>query len=370
MRILLTGGGTGGHIYPALAVAEGLREQYPDLEFLYVGTKRGLENTIVPKSNVPFTTITVEGLPRKISPALIKAGLKAMEGGLEALKVVREFKPDLVIGTGGYVCGPVIMAAKMCRVPSVIHEQNAFPGVTNKLLARVASLVLVNFAEARRYFVHPEKVVETGLPIRPEVLLTHRDQGIDFFGLDRAKQTLLISGGSQGSKSINGAVVGTYPKLLQHKNLQIIHLTGALDYDHVIASMQALGIEPANYPQLVVKPYLHEMEYALAAADFCIGRAGATYLAEITACGLPAVLVPYPFASENHQQYNAQSLVDRGAAVMILDKELTKESLYTALEPLVENEQYCLEMAQRAAQAGSRDALDKIITLLRPFLNK
>ena len=370
MRVLLAGGGTGGHIYPALAVAEGLQEIYPDLELLYVGTKKGLENTIVPQSGLPFATITVEGLPRKLSPALLKAGIKAIEGGAEALKVVRRFQPDLVIGTGGYVCGPVIMAAKLCRVPAVIHEQNAFPGVTNKLLARIADLVLVNFEDAKKYFVHPEKVLKTGLPIRPEVLDTQKQEGLAFFGLSSEKQTLLVSGGSRGAKSLNKAMTAAYPQLLAYQKLQIIHLTGTLDYEETLAAMRQLGVTPEKYPQLVIRPYLHEMEYALAAADFCVGRAGATYLAGRTACGLPAVLIPCPFASEDHQQFKAQSLVDCGAAAMILDQELSGKTLYTALKPLIEDEDYRTAMAERAAQAGNRDALNKIIALLKPYLNK
>ena len=370
MRVLLAGGGTGGHIYPALAVAEGLKAVYPDLEFLYVGTKKGLENTIVPQSGLPFTTITVEGLPRKFSPALLKAGFKAVEGGVEALGIVRRFRPDVVIGTGGYVCGPVIMAAKVCHVPAVIHEQNAFPGVTNKALARIADLVLVNFEDAKKYFAHPEKVLKTGLPIRPEVLETNKQAGLAFLGLSPEKKTLLVSGGSRGAKSINKAMAAAYPKLLKHKKLQVIHLTGTLDYNETLQAMLKQHIRPEDYPQLVIRPYLHEMEYALAAADFCVGRAGATYLAEITACGLPAILIPYPFASENHQQYNAQSLVDCGAAKMILDQALSGETLYSALEPLIEENDYRILMAEKAAQAGNRDALNKIIELLKPYLNQ
>ena len=370
MRVLLAGGGTGGHIYPALAVSEGLKKIYPEVELLYVGTKKGLESSIVPQSGLPFTTITVEGLPRKLTPALVKAGFKAAEGSLEALQVVRRFQPDLVIGTGGYVCGPVIVAAKMCRIPAVVHEQNAFPGVTNKLLARIADLVLVNFEDAKKYFVHPERVLKTGLPIRPEVLSTSKEAGLKYLGLTKEKQTLLVSGGSRGAKSINKAMSAAYKKLLSHDNLQIVHLTGTADYQETLQSMRSQGIVPERCPQLVIKPYLHEMEYALAAADFCVGRAGATYLAEITACGLPAVLIPYPFASENHQQYNAQSLVDAGAAVMILDQSLSGESLYEALCPLIEEPGYRQKMALKSRQAGDKDALNNIIELLKPYLSK
>lgn len=368
MRVLLAGGGTGGHIYPALAVAEGLQKAYSDLEILYVGTKKGLENTIVPKSGLPFATITVEGLPRKLSPAFLRAGFKAMEGGFEALRIVRQFKPDLVIGTGGYVCGPVVMAAKICHIPTVIHEQNAFPGLTNKLLSRIADLVLVNFEDAKQYFADEEKVVKTGLPIRPEVLETTKDEGLSFLGLSDQKQTLLVSGGSRGAKSINKAMAAAYPKLLQYDNLQIIHLTGTLDYQETLQDMRAGGIVAEEWPQIVIKPYLHKMEYALAAADFCVGRAGATYLAEITTCGLPAVLIPYPFASENHQMYNAKSLADLGAAVMIKDKDLSGETLYQALRPLIEDTNYRMTMAKQSSLAGNKDALNKIIALLKPYL--
>ncbi len=201
MRIILTGGGTGGHIYPALAVAERLQQLHPDCDLLYVGTDRGLEKDIVPKRGIPFRTISAEGLPRKVSPALVKAVKKSADGCFQARKIVKEFRPDVVIGTGGYVCGPVVLAAKLQGIPTMIHEQNAFPGITNKALARFVNRIMVNFEESKQYFVHKDRIAVTGLPVRQEVLGTSKEAGLQYFGFSPEKTTLLVSGGSRGARS-------------------------------------------------------------------------------------------------------------------------------------------------------------------------
>ena len=229
MRVILTGGGTGGHIYPALAVAERLQQLYPNCEILYVGTNRGLEKDIVPKRGIPFRTIQAQGLPRKLSPALLKAVKESAGGCLQARKIVKEFQPDVVIGTGGYVCGPVVLAAKLQGVATMIHEQNAFPGITNKMLAHVVDQIMVNFEESKNYFVHKERVKVTGLPVRQEVLTAEKEAGLRYFSFSADKVTLLVSGGSRGARSLNRAMADAYPKLIQQPNLQIIHLTGAVD---------------------------------------------------------------------------------------------------------------------------------------------
>ena len=368
MRILFAGGGTGGHIYPALAVADYIKNQYPECELLYVGTEKGLEMDIVGKrGDIPFQTIRVEGLPRKISPALIKAGIKALNGCLDARKVISDFRPDVVIGTGGYVCGPIVLAAKLAGVPALIHEQNALPGITNKLLSKWVDCVMVNFAASKSYFAHPERVRVTGLPVRSEVLTAQKEDGLAYFGFSKENVTLLVSGGSRGAKSINLAMAQSYPELIKHKNLQIIHLTGAVSYEDTLNEIKKQGIDLASEPQIIIKPYLNEMQYALAAADFCVGRAGATYLAELTACGKASILIPYPFAAENHQQYNAQALVDQGAAKMILDKELNSTNLSAEIINLLENETKRKTMAAMAAQAGKKDALAEIAALVTKY---
>ncbi|MBQ3206244.1 MAG: undecaprenyldiphospho-muramoylpentapeptide beta-N-acetylglucosaminyltransferase [Peptococcaceae bacterium] len=364
MRIILTGGGTGGHIYPALAVAERLQALHPDCEILYVGTDRGLEKDIVPKRNLPFRTIHAEGLPRKLTPALLKAVKKSADGCLEARKIVKSFQPDVVIGTGGYVCGPVVLAAKLQGVPTMIHEQNAFPGITNKLLARFANCIMVNFEESKKYFVHKERIKVTGLPVRQEVLAVGKNESLAYFGFSAEKTTLLVSGGSRGARSLNRAMVDAYPELLKHPDLQIIHLTGKTDYEDTMTALQEKGIDIADHPQVVIKSYLDEMQYGLGAADFCVGRAGATFLAEVTACGLPCILIPYPYAAENHQEYNAKALVEQNAASMILDKDLTGSTLCRAVLSLYQNSENRKQMAAQSFAMGKRDALAQIVGLV------
>lgn len=367
MRVLLAGGGTGGHIYPALAIAERLKSLHPDCEILYVGTERGLESRIVSQRGVPFQTIAVEGLPRKLSPALFKAVGKAGEGCVEARRIVKHFAPDLVIGTGGYVCGPVVLAAKLQGIPTLIHEQNAFPGLTNKILARFADGIMVNFQAAEQYFVHKERIHVTGLPVRQEILTTSHADGLQYFGFSPDKVTLLVSGGSRGARSLNRAMAAAYPELVRCKDLQIIHLTGAADYEDALRAIAARQVDLSRYPQVQVKPYLDEMQYGLAAADFCVGRAGATFLAELTACGLPGILIPYPYAAENHQEYNARALVDQQAAVLILDRDLTGSLLRQNILDLCRNSEKRQQMTARAQQIGKPNALDEIIRLVEQY---
>ena len=367
MRVLLAGGGTGGHIYPALAIAEKLKALHPECEILYVGTNRGLESSIVPKRGLNFRAIAVEGLPRKVSPALFKAVGKAAGGCLEARRLVKNFRPDLVIGTGGYVCGPVVLAAKLLGVPAIIHEQNAFPGVTNKILARFVDCILVNFQASEQYFVHKERIRVTGLPVRQEVLDAKRQDGLNYFGFSADKTTLLVSGGSRGARSLNRAMAEAYPALLRHPDLQIIHLTGTVDYEDTLKAIAQKQIDLKAHPQVIVKPYLDEMQYGLAAADFCVGRAGATFLAELTACGLPGILIPYPYAAENHQEYNAKALVDQQAALMILDKDLTGAQLSQNILDLYEHSDKRREMAENSSRMGQRDSLEQIIKLVEEY---
>lgn len=367
LRVLLTGGGTGGHIYPALAIAEKLKDLHPACEILYVGTQKGLEHRIVPKRGIPFRTIKVEGLPRKVSPALVKALGKAAGGYMEAKKIVKEFQPDLVIGTGGYVCGPMVLAARLSGVPAMIHEQNAFPGVTNKILARFANQIMVNFQASEQYFVHKNRIAVTGLPVRQEVLNTEHQAGLDYFGFSSDKTTLLVSGGSRGARSLNRAMADAYAELVQYPDLQILHLTGTTDYEDTKRAIASRKVRLEEHPQVILKPYLDEMQYGLAAADFCVGRAGATFLAELTACGLPGILIPYPYAAENHQEYNAKALVDQQAAIMILDKDLTGKLLSQNILDLYQHAEKRLEMGKCAQQAGKRDSLDQIIQLVEQY---
>ncbi|MGI6225454.1 MAG: undecaprenyldiphospho-muramoylpentapeptide beta-N-acetylglucosaminyltransferase [Peptococcales bacterium] len=362
MRILFTGGGTGGHVYPALALAKKIIDNGG--EVLYVGTSKGLEAKIVPEAGIPFDTIEVEGWQRKFSLQALRTGIKAFKGVAQAFNIARKFKPQLIVGTGGYVCGPVVFAGSILQIPTIIHEQNALPGITNKILARIVNKIMITFPSSEKYFPDSQKIVLTGLPVREVIFQVDKKEAIEFFGLDPKKLTLLVSGGSRGAKSINTTFAGIYPKLLKLPNLQIIHITGEDGYDYMLKELANHGIELGKFGNLILRPYLYEMEYGLKAADFCVGRAGATFIAEITAIGLPAILIPYPYAAENHQEYNARTLVENGGAVMILDKNLNGDVLLDVIDDLINDSVRLQDMSKNMKKAGNPDSLAKIMKVI------
>jgi len=300
---------------------------------------------------------------------LLKSLAKAAKGCREAKEVIKDFRPDVVLGTGGYVCGPVVLEAHALHIPTVIHEQNAFPGVTNKLLAKKVDQVLLNFDSAKQYFPAKSPIAVTGLPVRSEVLQVSREESAAYFGLDPNKKTLLVSGGSRGAKSINEAMAKSYQRLLEDEDLQIIHSTGTKWYEDTLRSIEEGGVDLSQYQDRVkIYPYVDHMEYGLRAADLTVARAGATNLAEISACGLPAVLIPFPFASENHQQFNAESLVNVGAAEMILDKDLTEVTLSETVSDLMSDDKKRKDMGERSKRQYNENSLQTIVDLLEKYL--
>lgn len=364
MKVLVTGGGTGGHIYPALAIAQNLQKSDPSVEFLFVGTERGLEKEIVPKAGLPFTTITVEGLPRKLSLTSLRTGFKLLKGLWEAKKILKQFKPTLVVGTGGYVCGPVVAMAAWQGIPTLIHEQNAFPGITNRLLAKWVDKIAITYQESIKYFPR-EKVVLTGNPVRPEVISACREESLIKLGLDPAKKTVLVFGGSRGARSINQALMAGREILENRKDLQIIHVTGKEDFPWVSCQN---GMEEVKFGNIIIKPYLHNMPDALAVADLVVCRSGATTLAEVTVRGVPAILIPYPFATDNHQEFNARSLAREGAAVVLLDQELNKVKLEECILELIKDENRLEMMAQKSKGLGKPEAAQTIVNCLYSLL--
>lgn len=367
MRIILTGGGTGGHIYPAIAIGQAIRSKWPDTEFLYIGTKEGMEGKIVPESGFPFQSIEVIGWERKLSLQALRAGWKALTALYHSQRLVRQFSPQLVIGTGGYVCLPVVWAAAHSKIPTLIHEQNAMPGLTNRFLSRKVEGVLLTFDRSRKYFPQrlQQKLHVTGLPVRSDILRVSREEGLAFFGLSPKKATLVGVGGSRGARSINQAMLTVCRKLADHPDVQIIHLTGTAGYTEFKSSLHAHGITEGNCGNIIIRPYLHEMEYALACADLCVARAGAAFLSEMTAKGIPGVLIPYPYATENHQEHNAASLAGVQAAEMILDSCLTGEVLLERVEELLFDEKKRKQMAANSLNAGKPEAVTKILEIIK-----
>ena len=363
VKIIVSGGGTGGHIYPALTLIRTIQSQVENLEILYVGTKIGLEADIIPKEGLPFQTVDIRGLERKLSLKMIKTAGKAIHGVWQARRIVKQFKPDVVIGTGGFVCGPILLAASLMGIPTLIQEQNVIPGITNKLLAKFVTKIAVGYQDAMKYFP-TEKVVFTGNPIRAEVLSMNRQAGLLEFGFDTKKKTILISGGSRGARSINRAMIDVHKYFAGNKNIQLLHITGKNEYNDIVASVQKQGIDLAKNRNILIKPYLYDMPKALALADLAIFRAGATGIAELTAKGIPAILIPYPYAAENHQEFNALSLANRGAAVMIRDQDLTAVALIEAIESIISEPTKLLNMAEASRAMGRPEAAKEIAKLV------
>jgi UDP-N-acetylglucosamine--N-acetylmuramyl-(pentapeptide) pyrophosphoryl-undecaprenol N-acetylglucosamine transferase len=359
VRIIVSGGGTGGHIYPALTIVRAIQKKIPDAEFLYVGTKDGLEADIVPKEGIPFETVNIQGFKRSLTPENLVRGARAFGGVVKAMGIVRRFRPDVAVGTGGYVCGPILLASSLMRIPTLIQEQNVMPGVTNRLLARFVSCIAMGTKEAAEHFPKGKRVF-TGNPIREEVMRARSEDGKEMFGLDPKAKTVLVSGGSRGARSINRAMVGVLAHYAGRDGVQILHVTGKAGYDETMQSLKEAGVDLDAAGNLFVEPYLYNMPQALACADVAVFRAGAIGIAELTARGVPSILVPYPFAAANHQEMNARAIATAGAARMILDRELTAERLLSVLAELLSEDAKLKRMAKAAKKLGRPKAADEI----------
>lgn len=369
MNIIVSGGGTGGHIYPAITIIRTIQKMHPEAKFLYVGTKKGLEADIIPKEGLPFATVDIQGFERHLTPAnLVRAG-KAMVGVAKAMKIVRDFHPSVVIGTGGYVCGPILMAASLMHVPTLIQEQNVVPGITNKILSKFVTKIAAGTKEAMPHFPK-EKVFYTGNPIRSEVMTARKEDGTQEFGFDPQKKIVLISGGSRGARAINNAMIDILVQAAKHPEVQYLHVTGKLGYPDVMAKLKKAGLDLDKTKHIKVVPYLYDMPNAMAMADLAIFRAGATGLAELTARGIPAILIPYPYAAENHQEHNARALEEAGAARMILDRELTSQRLCAVLTELLSEDEKLAAMAEASRKLGHPQAAADIAKMVLEIAKK
>jgi UDP-N-acetylglucosamine--N-acetylmuramyl-(pentapeptide) pyrophosphoryl-undecaprenol N-acetylglucosamine transferase len=352
MKIIISGGGTGGHIYPGIAIARALMQLKPEAKILFVGGKGQRESKIIPDSGFDFVPVLVQSFPRKLSFKWLKVMVKVPAGFFKSLIILSKFKPDIAIGTGGYVCGPVLLAAWFLRIPIVIQEQNAFPGVTSKILGRWAKEIYVPFVEAVKYFP-AERTKITGNPIRKEVFTAPDSH--EKLGLDKNKITITIIGGSQGARSINSAVIDALKNLSQFiSEIQIIHSTGESDFSRVQEAYKNSPIKA------IVQPYFYNIEEVYAGSNLVVCRSGAMTLAEISACGLPAILIPYPYAAEDHQTFNAKAMEDSGAAIMIKDDQLTGELLAETIISLIKDKKKFTSMAEKSKSLGKPNAAQEI----------
>lgn len=362
MKALITGGGTGGHIYPALSVADELKDRGWDIE--YVGSSNSLEEEILKNTEYTFYPIKVLPLPRSINLKLIKSILTSIKAFFKSYKLIKQAQPDIIFGTGGYVTGPILLSAFFQKIPTIIHEQNIYPGITNKILSFFVSKIAVTNIDAKNYFNERvrNKIIETGNPIRKKIVQTDRITGIKNLNLSLNKKTLLIMGGSQGSETINNAFSNTGDSLLNNDNLQVIIITGKDNYNDFINKNENIINKYSN--RLKVLSYLNNIEWAYAAADLIIYRAGATGLAEITGCGLPAILVPYPFSAEDHQKYNAKFMEKSGAAIMVEDKYFTGDKLNEIVNDIIFDDNKLKNMSINSKKLANINASDKIANLI------
>lgn len=360
-RILFATGGTGGHINPALAVAGYIREHYPKAEILFVGTADRMEAQLVPAAGYNFKTIEIQGFSRELNLGGLKHNIHTVELLLksekQAKKIISDFNPDVVIGFGGYVSGPVLSVAARMEIPTAVHEQNAFPGMTNKSLAKKVDVVMLTAPEAEKLLKPKNPCVVTGLPIRGEIIGANKEFARAEMKLD-TRPLILSMGGSLGARAINEAVKYLIEKRYDKKDCYYLHATGKAG----VSLIDEIGkeIDLGSNPQIMLREYINDMDRCLAAADLVVCRAGASSLSEIQALGKPSILVPYPYAAENHQYYNAKTMSDRDAAILIEEKDFTGERLLSEVEKLLAQPKRLEEMGGNAKKMAILDASKRI----------
>lgn len=325
MKILIAGGGTGGHLFPGVAIAEELRARHPDAQITFVGTRRGIEARVLPELGWPLELIEVSGLKTVGAAGAVRGLFRLPRAYLQARALVKRHAPDAVIGVGGYASGPVVLAARMRGIPTAICEQNSIPGLTNKLLGKIARTVFLSFDESRRFFSE-RKILMTGNPVRRE-LVQKLLAASEAAPHDRVH--VLVCGGSQGAVAVNELASQALAALAHEHPLAITHQTGEKDLEATRARYAAAGVAAECHA------FIKDMASAYQQADLIIGRAGATTVAELAIAGKPAVFIPYPFAADNHQELNAREMAAKGAALMFRQAELTADTLAGALRPLL-----------------------------------
>ena len=366
-KILIATGGTGGHINPALAVAGYIRENYPQAKILFVGTAVKMEAQLVPAAGYDFKTIDIQGFSRDLTPSGIKQNIgtviKLVKSSSQAKKIIKEFDPDVVMGFGGYVGGPVLRTACKLGIPTAIHEQNAFPGVTNKALAKIVDKVMLTAPEAEKYMQPKNPCVITGLPVRGELISAYREFSRAELGVDE-RPVILSMGGSLGARVINNAVTRLIEERYERKDCYFLHATGKAGVGMFDVIEKEKNIKLEENKHIMLREYINDMHRCMAAADLVICRAGASSLSEIQAMGKPSILVPYPYAAENHQYYNAMELVKNNAAILIEEKDFTGERLVKEIDTLLADRAKLKELGANAKKMAIYDATERIVSCI------
>lgn len=372
MRVIIAAAGTAGHINPGLAIANKIKEEEKDSKIIFIGTTRGLENDLVPRAGYELKTIDAYGLSKKISIENIKKMYKTLKGYGEARKIIKEFKPDIVIGTGGYICGATISAAHSLKIPTLLHESNAFPGKAVKMLANKTDTILVSFEDARSRIKNAKNIVYTGTPVKirkKEYGINEKNSIIKSAGLNETKPIVLIFGGSQGAQKINDAILGILKNKL-NKNYQIIWATGPKQYDRIKEILEENNVYINHLENAKIVPYIYNMEEMMNVSDLIVARSGAMTITEISNLGKASILIPLPNVSGDHQLYNAKVLENIGGARIILNNELNYENLNSNIEEIILNKNTIETMSKNALKVSTSNVEDKIFTEIKKIVRE
>lgn len=362
MRIVIAGGGTGGHIFPGIAVAEEIKKREASAAVLFIGTRHGIEATLIPREGYSIRFLRAEGVVGKSLFRKLSGSVKTLVSIFDSYRLLRDFRPHAIIGVGGYASFSTVFTGWLLSIPTVIMEQNSVPGLANTLLGKVADAICVTYHESISFFpVH--KTFITGNPIRINLLSADREGACELFGLNKDKFTVFVFGGSSGARTINNAVCDAFNHMADiREDIQFLHQTGRNDFEIVREAYREMGFNGT------VTAFIHQMPEAYAVADIVIARAGATTLAELTAIGKPAILVPYPYAAGDHQKMNAQKLSDLGAAKMLPDRELTGELLARNIRELYADKGARAEMLKVSKSLGKPEAVQRVVDVVMSLL--
>lgn len=361
MRVILAGGGTGGHINPAISIADYAKAHNDNFEALFIGTQRGLEHKLVPKAGYNIKYIDIAGFNRKNLLKNVSVMKKLIKARKDCRRIIREFKPDCVVCTGGYVSGPVIMAAAKEGIPSLIHEQNVYPGLTVKGSEKYVKYLAVSFDETVKLMKEKDKCVVTGNPIRTEIINANKESAREKLGIN--KPFVLAFGGSLGAQRINDTVVSIIPKLKENGGIKLLFGTGERNYENVKNAAYANGLTDED-KDIEIIPYIDNMAEVMAAADIVIARSGAITVSELAAMGKPSILIPSPNVVRNHQEQNAREFEKAGAAAVITEDELTSERLYNEIIRMLGDDNCLKNMSNNLKAIAKTDALEKIYELM------
>lgn len=363
-RVIFTCGGTAGHVNPAIALAQRIAEEMPHTEFLFVGAERGLEKDLVPKAGYAFRTVHISSFHRSFKPKELRHNAVSVYNLLrapgEAKAILREFRPDVVIGTGGYASYPMIKAAAAEGIPTAVHESNMVPGLTTEMLEPYADRIMVGFEACRQHYRHPEKVMVTGTPVRSDFFAMTKEEAKQALGLDDGRPLIVSFWGSLGASGMNRQMADFMALEAAKEPFHHIHAAGKAGYPLMQQLLREKGVYPEKHPALQLREYIYDMAQVMRAADLVICRAGASTISELTALGIPALIVPSPYVTNNHQEKNARVLEEAGGAAVLLEPEASGQKMFQRASGILRDEAGRREMEKAMATLGIRDATERI----------